>query len=56
LINEFLQPGGESLECLRNDVRKRWGIIPGGAVCCDYLRMDALCEQTGNWAIATLFP
>src|SRR3546814_8397145 len=21
--------------------------MPGGAVCCDYLRMDALCEQTG---------
>src|SRR3546814_13210500 len=47
LINEFLQPGGESVERLRNGARKRWRVIPGGAVCCDYLRMDALCEQTG---------
>src|SRR3546814_13371243 len=47
LINEFLQPGGESVERLRNGARKRWRVIPGGAVCYDYLRMDALCEQTG---------
>src|SRR3546814_6213415 len=27
LINEFLQPGGESVERLRNGARKRWRVI-----------------------------
>src|SRR3546814_17186977 len=47
LINEFLQTGGESVERLRNGARKRWRVIPGGAVCCAYLRMDALCGPPG---------